>query len=146
MYSMRRVGGLRACRSLRVRLASLVGIVVLTGAGCSGEDIIEPPGVGATVYGTATVAGQAVSGRTVIALGFAPQCQQTVAVVGSGVTDASGKYRIVLGGSTAAGPICVRVGFPSGSGTDTLFAVDTVDVRTTLPYDSVRIDFNRATP
>lgn len=133
-------------RASDVGLIPMLGIFVLVGTACGQDDIVEPPVVTATVYGTATIAGQGVAGRPVVADGFALQCQQHLAVVGSALTDANGAYRITLGGSASTGPICVRVGFPSATGSDTVFAIDTVDIRTAAPYDSVLINLNRATP
>ncbi len=146
MRTSRQIRGLGIRRTLRLGVASLLAGTVIVGVGCR-EDIIEPPTVQALVYGTATVAGQPAAGRSVTARGFAQGCQGVGSALGGDAkADASGHYRILMGGYAETSSICVQVGLVSATGTDTVFAVGTVEARRDPPFDSVRISVDRATP
>ncbi len=110
-------------------------------AACNSDTIYEAPPITATVYGVATLNNEPLAGWTVSVLGLSLACERPRFTTNSGVTDADGRYRVVVGGLSAPETMCIRAGLSFENGADTIYALDTIDFRTNPPYDSVRVDF-----
>jgi hypothetical protein len=120
-------------------------VLVTTAVACSVQDPSASGVVGIVVHGrVATEADSSVAGAR-IALGWRPSsaCTATFPVGDSGpVTDAGGRYGILLVDTTAAATVCVKVVAtpPAGSSLATDSSVSFATLSSALWADSVRVD------
>jgi len=121
-------------------------VVGIIGAACNSSALVESPLRTAMVFGTVLVDGSPAVGRTLASRVTRPDCQRLAPMYGNGVVGADGRYKIFVAGETSEGRVCVRVGLPPVSGSDTTWATGLVGVRTSEPFDIVRVDLARGTP